>query len=95
MNFLHKKGYINKDNYIDYIDKYFTFQRLGGGGSIGDVDFLKRKNLNVFTKNLAFQMRVYNFGNVLKSCVPSWFMLQQDIQILFNFFFSNFVALFG
>jgi hypothetical protein len=83
LDFLHQKGYINKDNFIIFINKYFIVQRLGGG-DIRDVDLKKKTFFNVFTKTLAFQMRDGHFGNVLESCVLLWFMLQQDIQNLFN-----------
>jgi hypothetical protein len=56
----------------------------GLGGSIKYVDFKKKTFINVFIKTLALQMNNCHFGNVLESCVPLWFMLQQDIQILFN-----------
>jgi len=42
---------------------------------------------NVFTKTLALQMKDSHFGNVLKSYVLLWFMLQKNIQkILINCF---------
>ncbi len=36
LNLFHQKGYINKENYLNFIDNYFKFERLGG--NIGDVD---------------------------------------------------------
>jgi hypothetical protein len=53
-------------------------------GSVRNVDIKKIEFFNVLTKNLALQMRDCHFGNVLESCVPLWFMFQQDIQILFD-----------
>jgi hypothetical protein len=90
LDLLHQKGYINKDNFIN---KYYAFQRLGG--KYRRCGSKKKTFFNVFIKTLAFQMRNSHFGNVLESCVPLWFMLQQDIQHLFNWLFSNFTTLFG
>jgi hypothetical protein len=56
----------------------------GLGGSIRNVDLKKMVFFNVFTKTLALQMRDCHSGNVLESCVPLWFMFQQDIQKTFN-----------
>ncbi len=58
----------------------------GLGGNIGDVDLKTMTFFNVFIKTLALQTKDRQSRNVLESWVPLWFMLQKDIQNLFNCF---------
>jgi len=51
------------------------------------------KLVNVLNKILTFQMKNCHYETIMKSYIPYWIILQQDIQNLFNYFLSIIFAL--
>jgi hypothetical protein len=62
-------------------------------GSWGNVATKKRHYMIFFHLTLTLHMKDYHFMNVLESCIVYWFILQQDIQNLSNYFLLTIFAL--